>query len=280
MAIGLYLIEVTQLREIPSPGFRAIYSIMILCVATPKGGVGKTTTAIALSAGLARRGNRVLLIDFDWQANASKVVLPNYSTLTREQTIFVTILQRKPLPIHKTSIANLDVVPSHILISDTDMVLTTAKDHREARLRSALDPIASDYDHIVIDCPPILSWVTINAFTASDKVLVPVAPGSFELDSTVQIGKTIEEVREYYHPGLQMAGFLFTMSDPTVNSRTSLKILRQTYPDQVLRTVIPRNTDVRDAHFSKMDIFSYKSDAKAAIAYGRLIDELYYDKTA
>ncbi|MFI0606703.1 MAG: ParA family protein [Anaerolineae bacterium] len=251
---------------------------MILSVATQKGGVGKTTTAIALAAGLAWRGKRVLLIDLDWQANASKVLLQDYSKLTREETIYVTILKRRPLPVHPTSIPNLMLVPSHILLSDTDIELTTAKDHREARLSRGLAPIAGEYDHVIIDCPPILSWITINAFTASDKVLVPVAPGSFELDSTVQIGKTIEEVREYYHEGLRLAGFVFTMSDPTINSRTSLKILRQTYQDQVLRTVIPRNTDIRDAHFNKTDIFSFKPDAKAAIAYGRLIDELYYEE--
>lgn len=253
---------------------------MILSVATQKGGVGKTTTAITLAAGLARRGKNVLLIDLDWQANASKVLLSNYGKLTREETIYVTILKRRPLPVHETRTPNLRLVPSHILLSDTDIELTTAKDHREARLRRGLEPIAGNYDHVIIDCPPILSWITINAFTASDQVLVPVSPGSFELDSTVQIGKTIEEVRDYYHDGLRLAGFLFTMSDPTINSRTSLKILRQTYQEQVLRTVIPRNTDIRDAHFNKTDIFSYKPDAKAAIAYDRLIDELYYEEIA
>lgn len=278
LAEPAYTETVTQLRETPIRGFRVIYSIMILSVATQKGGVGKTTTAITLAAGLARRGGRVLLIDLDWQANASKVLLADYSKLTREETIYITILKRRPLPVHETHIPNLMLVPSHILLSDTDIELTTAKDHREARLRRGLEPIAAEYDHVIIDCPPILSWITINAFTASDKVLVPVSPGSFELDSTVQIGKTIEEVREYYHAGLRLAGFLFTMSDPTINSRTSLKILRQTYQEQVLRTVIPRNTDIRDAHFNKTDIFSYKPDAKAAIAYNRLIDELYNEK--
>lgn len=280
LASSAYTETVTQFRETPTRGFRVIYSIMILSVATQKGGVGKTTTAITLAAGLARRGKRVLLIDLDWQANASKVLLADYGKLTREETIYITILKRRPLPVHETHIPNLMLVPSHILLSDTDIELTTAKDHREARLSRMLDPIAAAYDHVIIDCPPILSWITINAFTASDKVLVPVSPGSFELDSTVQIGKTIEEVREYYHAGLRLAGFLFTMSDPTINSRTSLKILRQTYQEQVLRTVIPRNTDIRDAHFNKTDIFSYKPDAKAAIAYGRLIDELYYEKGA
>lgn len=116
-----------------------------------------------------------------------------------------------------------------------------------------------DYDYIFIDCPPTLSWLTINAMTASNKVIVIVSPGYFELDSIVQISKTIKEVKEYFNPEIELAGFLFTMSDPTVNSKTSLQILRQTYTSSVFNTIIPRNTDLRDAHFQKKDIFSFGS---------------------
>ena len=167
------------------------------------------------------------------------------------------------------------MVPSHILLSNTDIELTTAKDHREARLKSELDRIRSQYDHILLDCPPTLSWLTINAFTASDGVVVVVAPGYFELDSIVQISKTIDEVRDYFNPALRLLGYLFTQSEPTINTKTSLKVLRQTYTDQVLKTVIPRNTDVRDAHFQKQDIFAYSPHSKSAEAYGRLIEELF-----
>src|SRR3954454_23417642 len=97
-----------------------------------------------------------------------------------------------------------------------------------------LDKIKHEYDYIFIDCPPSLSWLTINALTASDKVLVVVAPGYFELDSIVQISKTIQEVRAFFNSGLDLLGFLFTMSDPTINSETSLRLLRQTYTRQVL----------------------------------------------
>ena len=106
-----------------------------------------------------------------------------------------------------------------------------------------------------IDCPPSLSWLTLNAFTAADKVLVVVAPGYFELDSIVQISKTINQVKEWFNPDLQLAGFLFTMSDPTINSKTSLEILRKKYTDSVFNVVIPRNTDLRDAHFNKIGCF-------------------------
>lgn len=208
---------------------------MIASIASQKGGTGKTTTSISLAAGLARKGKKVLLIDIDSQANSSKVLLPNYQALTKEQTIYTTILDRQYLPIHQTHIPTLQIVPSHILLSNTDVELTTAKDHREERLKRELDKIKHAYEYIFIDCPPALSWLTLNAFTASDNVIVVVSPGYFELDSIVQLNKTIEEVKEFFNPSLQLAGLLFTMSDPTINTSSSLSILRQMYGTTCLR---------------------------------------------
>src|SRR5512134_1759252 len=165
--------------------------------------------------------------------------------------------------------------PHIFWLSNTDIELTTAKDHRESRLKTELDKIKHQYDFIFIDNPPALGWLTLNGFTASDKVLVVVSPGYFELDSLVQLGKTLEEVREYFNPDLQLLGYLFTMSEPTINASTSLQVLRQTYTDKVLKTVIPRNTDLRDAHLKKMDIFSFNPRAKTAHAYNKLIREVF-----
>ncbi|MGD8457509.1 MAG: ParA family protein [Anaerolineales bacterium] len=252
---------------------------MILSIASQKGGTGKTTTAITLATGLGRLGQKVLLIDIDSQANASKVIIPNYIDLRKDETIYATILDRFPLQSHKTEFPNVEIIPSHILLSDTDIELTTAKDHREARLKNELDKVKNQYNYVLIDCPPALSWLTINAFTASDKVLVVIAPGYFELDSVKQINKTMQEVKELFNPKLKLAGYLFTMSDPTINSRTSLKLLRQTYTDAVLKTIIPRNTDLRDAHFNKEDIFTHSPKSKGAEAYKKLIGELFgYEK--
>src|SRR3954447_2595957 len=248
---------------------------MIIAIASQKGGVGKTSTSISLAAGLAKKDKRVLLIDIDSQANSSKVLIPGYPDIPSDETIYATIIDRKPLPVHQSQVQNLFIVPSHILLSQTDVELTTAMDHREARLKRELDRIKEQYDYIFIDCPPSLSWLTINAFTAADKVLVVVAPGYFELDSIVQISKTIERMKEYYNLDLKLAGFLFTMSDPTINSRTSLEILRKTYDGSVFDAVIPRNTDLRDAHFNRLDVFTFNAKSAAARAYAKLIAELF-----
>lgn len=247
----------------------------VYSVASQKGGTGKTSTSISLAAGLARRGERILLIDTDSQANSSKVLIPEYQNLKKEDTIYTTIIDRQPLPILETSVPNLDVVASHILLSQTDITLTTAIDHRESRLKNALDVIKDQYAYIIIDCPPALSWLTINALTASDYIVVVISPGYFELESTIQITRTIGEVRSYFNPDLTLRGFLFTMNDPTINSKNSLLLLRQTYPEQVLNTVIPRNVDLKDANMAKQDIFSYDPSSKAALAYQQLIQELF-----
>ncbi len=249
--------------------------MLTTAIASQKGGTGKTTTAISLSAGLTYKGKRVLLVDMDSQANSSKVLLPNYQHIRKEDTMHRTILHRQPLPIRTTTIKNLWIAPAHILLSDADMELTVARDHREARLKTQLDQVKGSYDYVFIDCPPALGWLTLNALAAADEVIVIVSPGYFELDSIVQISKTIAETRKGYNPDLQLRGLLFTMSDPTINTANSLAILRKMYGDQLLQTIIPRNTDLRDAHFSKQDIFRYNPSAKGALAYARLVEELY-----
>ena len=249
---------------------------MITAIATQKGGTGKTTTSISLASGLARLyDKKVLLIDIDSQANSSKVLVPNYPAVPRDQTICTTILDRNPLPICQSTVPGLEIVPSHILLSNADVELTTAKDHREARLKSQLDPIKDSYDFIFIDCPPNLGWLTINAFTAADQVLAVVEPGYFELDSLVQLTKTLSEVREYYQHNLRLLGYLYNKADPTINSQTSLQLLRKTYQEKVIDTIIPRNVALKDASFNKRDIFSYEPQSKGAAAYQRVIESLF-----
>jgi chromosome partitioning protein len=248
---------------------------MTISVASQKGGTGKTTTSISLAAGLAHKGKKVLLIDIDSQANSSKVLLPNYRDIKKEQTIYNTIIKRLPLNIHSTTISNLDLVPAHILLSSTDVELTVAKDHREARLKRELDPIKGNYEFIFIDCPPALGWLTLNALTASEKVIVVVSPGYFEVEAIDQIADTIRETKTDYNPDLELIGLLFTMTDQTLNTSTSLSLLKQAYPTLLLPRHIPRNTDLRDAHYSHQDIFTFNPKAYAAISYDKLIHELF-----
>src|SRR5437588_9392821 len=119
---------------------------MVISIASQKGGTGKTTTSISLAAGLAHKGKKVLLIDIDSQANSSKVLLHHYTNIEKEHTLYQTILHRQPLAIHSSTVANLEIVPSHILLSNTDVELTTAIDHREERLKRELDTIKDRYD--------------------------------------------------------------------------------------------------------------------------------------
>lgn len=247
---------------------------MKIAVATQKGGTGKTTTSISIASGLAHTHKKILLVDLDSQANSSKVLHPLYEKLTVDDTVYRTVLERKPLPIHKTFLEGLYIAPSHILMSNTDVELTTAKDHREARLKKQLDEVAGQFDHVIIDCPPSLGWLTVNAFTAVDGVIIVVSPGYFELDSIVQVTKTLEEIKAFFNPEIELLGYLFNMADQTVNSRQSLQILRQTYTGKVFKVAIPRNTDIRDAHFNRQDIFSYNPNATTANAFRKLLKEM------
>ncbi len=153
--------------------------------------------------------------------------------------------------------------------------MTVAKDHREARLKRELDKIKGNYDFIFLDCPPALGWLTLNALTASDKVIVVVSPGYFEVEAIDQIADTIRETKTDYNPNLELIGLLFTMTDQTINTSTSLTLLKQMYPTILLPRQIPRNTDIRDAHYSHQDIFTFNPKAYGAIAYEKLIHELF-----
>src|SRR4051794_34557465 len=191
---------------------------MVISIASQKSGVGKTSTAISLAAGLARRGKKTLLVDIDSQANSSKVLLPRYQDLNASDTIHATILERKPLPVHKTEIKGLYIVPSHILVSNADIELTIALDHREARLKTELDKIKNDYDVVIIDCPPTLSWLTINALTASEDVIVVVSPATLSLIPSCKYPKLSAKYAHFFNEQIELRGFLFTMSDPTINT--------------------------------------------------------------
>ncbi|MGB1249337.1 MAG: ParA family protein [Candidatus Promineifilaceae bacterium] len=252
---------------------------MIISIATQKGGTGKSTTSLSLSAGLARIYNkRVLLVDMDPQANSSAVLIEDYPSFAKDNergTVWRTILEKEPLPIYETRVPNLSLVPSHLLLSNADIRLTTALDHREARLKNQLKKVADQYDFIFLDCPPALNWLTINAFSAAEYVLVVFSPGFFELSSINQILGILEEVRENFNPQIELLGFLLNMSDSTNACKVSLEMMRSAYGDLVFRTAIPRNTALREAHFNHTDIFDYRPNATSSKAYKRFIEEVF-----
>lgn len=248
---------------------------MILAIASQKGGVGKTTSSINIAAGLARSGLKVLLIDIDSQANSSKVLHQKYSDVKAGNSVAHSIMDKGKLPIVNSRIEGLDLVPSHIFLSGADIQLTTALDHREARLKSKLDLIKDNYDHIIIDCPPALSWLTLNAFTVAEEVLIVTCPGYFELDSINQIQNSIREVRENFNPDLNIRGILFNLSEPTNNTKTSKKLLLQSYGDLVMKSNIPKNVALKDASLAKIDIFAYEPDSAGSHSYKKVINEIY-----
>ena len=262
---------------------------MILSIANQKGGVGKTTTTLTLASILARKGKRVLVIDSDPQANLSLILASGRQyTEPEHETYYATIIHEEPLKIYKTYLKNLHIVPSSILLSSADKELALKDGFREIRLRNAIEDLGQTYDHIFIDCPPALGWLTINAFSASDKVLITCSPGKFELTGLKQLDKTIDMIRmKKYNSDLEVAGYLLTMSDSTNTSLDTKEFLMATYPEKTLRTVIPRGNIMKDALTDEVDVFTYmernkmnlssinvQNKAKAALAYLQLSLEL------
>jgi chromosome partitioning protein len=249
---------------------------LITSIASKKGGVAKTTTAISLAAGLARKGHTTLLIDIDEQANSSEVLVPISDSLTKDQTVYATIIDRKPLVIHPTPIPELFIVPAHIDLGGTDVELATALDNRAIRLKTQLDKIKNQYEYVIIDCPPDLGWLTINALAASDQAISPISPGRFELGSIVDFEELVEKVIQNYNSLLRIRGYLYTRGDATVSGKECLITLRQRYPALTFKTIIPSNVDVRDASIRHLDVFGYKPQCVGAQHYMRLIQEVFH----
>lgn len=248
-------------------------------IATQKGGVGKTTTADTFTAILARRGKRVLLVDVDPQANASKRRIPNYFSIPVHHTLYSVIVHKQPITkelIHKSNIPNLDVLASHIKMSGADLELATAIGNREERLKRALAPIEKDYDYIIFDCPPALSFLTLNAFTASDRVVLMVSDGADEVDALIEIVNTLSMVKEENNPNLDVAGILYCMADQRTKLHDEIRdqILDSDFGDYLLDTVIPRSVKIKEAAANHLDIEEYAPDATVTLQYIRACVEL------
>ena len=250
---------------------------MILSVANQKGGVAKTTTAINLAAGLAQEGYKVLLIDADPQTNATQVFIHPDNEISQDKSLYQVMINFAPISnvILETQFPNLHVVPSHIRLSSVDLELAQALDNRGERLKKALDPVRDRYDYIVIDNPPSLGLITINSFTASDKLIIPVSTAFFALSGLVQLQETIGMVRSaQLNPSLEIMGVVCTFSDRTLVSNDVERKLREHFGDLVFQTTIPKNITLEEAHSNHTHIFAHSPASTGANAYRALVKEV------
>jgi chromosome partitioning protein len=246
----------------------------IISVANQKGGVGKTTTTVNLGACLAQDGKKVLLIDSDAQGNATSglgVRKPDvkqdiYDVLVNEVSIKETII--------KTSRENLSIVPATLQLAGAEIELTSMM-ARESRLKSALAEVSDEYDFILVDCPPSLGHLTINAFTASDAILIPVQCEYYALEGLSQLLNTVRLVQKHFNPGLEIEGVLLTIYDARTNLGAEVvEEVRRYFQEKVYDTIIPRNVRLSEAPSHGKPIIDYDPRSKGAEVYQALAKEV------
>lgn len=244
----------------------------IIALANQKGGVGKTTTSINLGAALALEGKRVLLVDIDAQGNATSGSGIDKSTVERD--IYDVIVNQTPIRETILPADNFDIVPSTMQLSGAEVELAGVK-KRENRLKKALKDIKNDYDYVIIDNPPALGLLTVNAFTAADAILMPVQTEFYALEGLGQLLNTIELVRQNFNPELAVEGVLLTMYDARTNlAKQVASEVRDYFGEQVYETVIPRNVRLSEAPSYGQAIIDYDPRSVGATVYTALAKEV------
>ncbi len=246
----------------------------IISIANQKGGVGKTTTAINLSSCLAEAGQKVLVVDIDPQGNATSGF--GLEKETDENTVYEMIMGDCTLEecIRKQVLENLDLLPSESNLAGAEIELLEVE-NKEAALKKNLENIRNQYDYILIDCPPSLSMLTINAMVASDSVIIPIQCEYYALEGLTQVIRTINLVKKKMNPKLKIEGIVFTMYDARTNlSAEVVKNVKDNLKENIFDTLIPRNVRLAEAPSHGMPINHYDSRSTGAESYRLLAAEL------
>ena len=246
----------------------------IISVANQKGGVGKTTTTVNLGACLASLGKRVLLVDMDAQGNATSGVGIRKPDVT--QDIYDVLVNE--LPIAEATLVteheNLSIVPATLQLAGAEIELTSMM-ARESRLKGSLAEVNDHYDYILIDCPPSLGHLTINSFTASDSILIPVQCEYYALEGLSQLLNTVRLVQKHFNPELEIEGVLLTMYDARTNlGNEVVEEVRKYFREKVYETIIPRNIRLSEAPSHGMPIIDYDPRSRGAEVYQALAKEV------
>lgn len=245
----------------------------VISIANQKGGVGKTTTSVNISTILAKKGKKVMLIDTDPQGNATSGIGAEKKT---DKSIYDVIIGETKLEeaTKETQVKNLKICPSNINLAGAEVELVSMMS-REYRLKEKLEEEKENYDYIIIDCPPSLGLITLNAFTASDSVLIPVQCEYYALEGLEQLMNTINLVKKHLNKELELEGAVLTMYDSRTNlANQVVKEVKNYFEDKVYKTVIPRNVRLSEAPSYGMPISVYDPKSKGAKCYERLVKEI------